>query len=681
MKETRIPKINTYIFGAGILLWCIFLYIGLLDLFENKIAFHLEISFFAVSFGFLLFGIITFLKARKVLVIYWFVVFCFHISVVFLGIFLMGNIWKISMFLLSFLPLSLYYFFSSFLQICVKSWITVGLFIIGFVSSIRFLINSRFSVWLLLLLIISAFASCLWVYIQLKRSSRSKFLHQYQKLLVVAVTVAFAPFTGLFIIPEIIGSPIPSQIIQNSVVTVLALPIAITYILVKNNALVISLSINLLIQKGISLLILAPFWWGFSLLLQINILFIPVGFLFLLLILCIHKIFVILLGNTHQKDPDTTELFFNEKTQIETDISLSNFYHSINKLVFSILPINTNEVEFLLLFKADSESEVWENLSSNMPQHIVPLIEQKFLSNTHPVDRLSFNCQDNIYDAFPLAVDDEIIGWFIFSSENTSVLINDIEKSNKNIAYICQNLAVLLFSIRNLLVKSSKIIRANNNETHAGTITNSLFRERKAFTEYLHNDILQNVLQIHNVAMNSKADEDLLKQLNALCKQIRTIIFDVLPPTLYFVNMYENLSMVIADFNDKSAKKRELTGKKTPLFMLNCPKDFAVRKEDSINAIYRIVKELNDNALYHSEATVVKTNIDISENMLSISVVDNGKGMSEHFFEKTFDKSATAGLLSIKYDVSVLGGEFRIFKNFETTGTHIQIHLPVEVAK
>lgn len=72
--------------------------------------------------------------------------------------------------------------------------------------------------------------------------------------------------------------------------------------------------------------------------------------------------------------------------------------------------------------------------------------------------------------------------------------------------------------------------------------------------------------------------------------------------------------------------------------------------------IFRAMQELMGNAVRHSQATQIKVQVDMGENMLRMSVEDNGKG----FDADLAGKEGGLGLKIIRERVEMLGGSFEI---------------------
>jgi two-component system sensor histidine kinase DegS len=72
--------------------------------------------------------------------------------------------------------------------------------------------------------------------------------------------------------------------------------------------------------------------------------------------------------------------------------------------------------------------------------------------------------------------------------------------------------------------------------------------------------------------------------------------------------------------------------------------------------VFRAVQELLGNASRHSQATLIKVQIDLGNDLIRVSVEDNGKG----FTVETLNDSSNLGLKLIRERAEMLGGNFEI---------------------
>lgn len=87
--------------------------------------------------------------------------------------------------------------------------------------------------------------------------------------------------------------------------------------------------------------------------------------------------------------------------------------------------------------------------------------------------------------------------------------------------------------------------------------------------------------------------------------------------------------------------------------------------------LFRIVQEAVQNAIKHGAATIINLTLKTKENLLHVSVTDNGKGFLENE-----NKNNGMGLSNIKHRITVLGGTLQIHSH-PGDGTDISLQLPI----
>ncbi|GAB4479949.1 MAG: sensor histidine kinase [Anaerolineales bacterium] len=91
--------------------------------------------------------------------------------------------------------------------------------------------------------------------------------------------------------------------------------------------------------------------------------------------------------------------------------------------------------------------------------------------------------------------------------------------------------------------------------------------------------------------------------------------------------------------------------------------------------IFRAVQELLGNAARHSQASLVKVLVDIGENLVKVSVDDNGKG----FDAEILNSGNSLGINLIRERVEMLGGSFEL-DSVVGRGTRVVFSLPARAA-
>jgi len=90
--------------------------------------------------------------------------------------------------------------------------------------------------------------------------------------------------------------------------------------------------------------------------------------------------------------------------------------------------------------------------------------------------------------------------------------------------------------------------------------------------------------------------------------------------------------------------------------------------------VFRAVQELLGNASRHSQATLVKVQVDLGNDLIRVSVDDNGKG----FDPETLKEATNLGLKLIRERAEMLGGNFEI-DSTAGSGARISFTVPAKV--
>jgi len=98
--------------------------------------------------------------------------------------------------------------------------------------------------------------------------------------------------------------------------------------------------------------------------------------------------------------------------------------------------------------------------------------------------------------------------------------------------------------------------------------------------------------------------------------------------------------------------------------------DREITKEAHRN-IFFIVKECLQNVVKHAGASVVKLNIDLSDNAFKMSIIDNGKGFAEN------DNKRGNGLKNIKQRVAAVNGVIN-FGTMQEKGLSLNFIVPIK---
>jgi two-component system, NarL family, sensor kinase len=182
----------------------------------------------------------------------------------------------------------------------------------------------------------------------------------------------------------------------------------------------------------------------------------------------------------------------------------------------------------------------------------------------------------------------------------------------------------------------------------------ALEKERGRMASDLHDDfgpMLSAVkLLINNIDLHNKEDADILAKANGyidgMLDQLRRIANDLMPQILVRKGLYLAVDEYIWQLNDERAM--QIIFKTSGSINLNPTQDIH---------LYRIIQEIIHNADKHARASQMNITIEQLENVLKLSVKDNGNGFDTKNVETT---SRGLGLKNIMSRVDMLHGNIYI---------------------
>jgi signal transduction histidine kinase len=196
-------------------------------------------------------------------------------------------------------------------------------------------------------------------------------------------------------------------------------------------------------------------------------------------------------------------------------------------------------------------------------------------------------------------------------------------------------------------------------------------KERKRIARDLHDEVgamlsvvKLNVGRIEKKSTDSKPRSlatETKSYLDDVINQVRRISRDLMPPSLEKLGLSFALEEMVNWINKSDQVKIELSRKSKPA-------RFDIKKE---LAVFRIVQELINNALKHSNASKIFIKIRFAENYMAVSVADNGVGFNPDKLEKT-----GLGLKNLESRAELMGGQYKM-KSSPGKGTFAVLKLDV----
>ena len=198
--------------------------------------------------------------------------------------------------------------------------------------------------------------------------------------------------------------------------------------------------------------------------------------------------------------------------------------------------------------------------------------------------------------------------------------------------------------------------------------------ERKHIARELHDDLgqLLATLRVDLTLARQHADMtppllSMLLQMDSLLvtaiSSLRRIASNLRPRALDEGGLYFALQSLRHDFLLRQAVHFELMADEGDL----------VLDDERSTAIYRIVQEALTNIARHAEASHITIALHRIDSMLSITIQDDGKGITD----RDLEKAASLGLLGMRERVWGLNGSIQIGADSELGGTRIDIMLPM----
>ncbi len=201
--------------------------------------------------------------------------------------------------------------------------------------------------------------------------------------------------------------------------------------------------------------------------------------------------------------------------------------------------------------------------------------------------------------------------------------------------------------------------------------------ERKHIARELHDDLgqLLATLRVDLTLARQHADmtAPLLGQLREMdgllvtaISSLRRIASNLRPRALDEGGLYFALQSLRHDFLLRHAVHFELLADESDL----------VLDDERSTAIYRIVQEALTNIARHAEASRITIALHRIDSILSITIQDDGRGITD----RDLEKAASLGLLGMRERVWGLNGSIQIGADKELGGTRIDIMLPMHGA-
>jgi two-component system, NarL family, sensor histidine kinase DegS len=223
---------------------------------------------------------------------------------------------------------------------------------------------------------------------------------------------------------------------------------------------------------------------------------------------------------------------------------------------------------------------------------------------------------------------------------------------------------------------SSPVSNAKSQMAGIEMIVNAQESERQRLSRQMHdgpaqalsNFILQTEIAMRLLDVDPAQARDELGNLKASAmgtfQKVRSFIFELRPMMLDDLGLIPTLRKYADAFKEQAGLDVSVTVTGTER-----------RLEPYLEVmVFRAVQELLGNSSRHSQATLIKVQVDLGSDLVRVSVEDNGKGFSPEILKE----SKNLGLKLIRERAEMLGGSFEVDSSVGS-GARISFAVPAKV--
>lgn len=193
---------------------------------------------------------------------------------------------------------------------------------------------------------------------------------------------------------------------------------------------------------------------------------------------------------------------------------------------------------------------------------------------------------------------------------------------------------------------------------------------KSGFADFLHDDVLQDLLSIKNLmakACQPEIQDIIVETLDKLNTHIRGQMQDYHPAILNSLTAKENYQNLMEAVS-QSFPQRNIMVSFECSHMLFLPLPYNV-------LVYRLLKELLTNVYKHCDGSRAWVRLSQEKGIIELEVSDNGSACTDSIFQA--DKKAHRGIATIRERINSLGGSIQ-FSNNAPQGICVQITLPMK---
>ena len=201
-------------------------------------------------------------------------------------------------------------------------------------------------------------------------------------------------------------------------------------------------------------------------------------------------------------------------------------------------------------------------------------------------------------------------------------------------------------------------------------------KQRKEIAANIHDHLSQLLVvsrmklkDLLNETTNTAFADDLktvVKFISEALENTRKITYELSPPVLYELGLIEAMYWLAEKTQDEHPVKTKFT---TDLKEIEL-------SETKLILIFRIIQELVNNTVKHAQADHLEMAMNVTDDLLKITVVDDGVGFDQDSIPKVKAGEGGFGLFAVKERVQNLNGNISIHSR-KNEGTTIKIQVPL----
>jgi signal transduction histidine kinase len=163
--------------------------------------------------------------------------------------------------------------------------------------------------------------------------------------------------------------------------------------------------------------------------------------------------------------------------------------------------------------------------------------------------------------------------------------------------------------------------------------------------------------------ISRKKVREMIRLSTSLIGGVRKLASELRPSILDDLGLIPAIEWQLSEF-------RKRTGIRTSL---RCSKEGIEIGNDEATAAFRVIQEALTNVIRHARASRVDVSVMSDQGALLMSIIDDGRGISE----RQIAKPSALGLIGMAERIRRLGGEFKIGAKAAGGGTRVDVFLPL----